>query len=107
VRSSLYRLPDTFESADDEWVKATLGSHIRLADILAEKGTPLARLPFRGAVYRIANPGSHSGTPSLFRKYFWNRSLIKRPWSPLWNLTHFRLITRRYEREFFGHRDAT
>ena len=46
----------------DKKVKDMLGSHRRIRDILKSKGVPLQPLPFRGAVYRVGNAGSHSGT---------------------------------------------
>jgi hypothetical protein len=79
-----------------------LGSHIRIADILAERGTPLATLPFRGAVYRVAHGGSHSKTPSLLVKYFLSRKALKRPRRMLGNLRKLRLVDARAKHEFFG-----
>ena len=79
IRSDLYDLPERFEDASLDWIKSMLGSHVRIADILAERGTPLATLPFRGAVYRVAHSGSHSKTPSLLVKYFLNWAALKRP----------------------------
>lgn len=102
VRSDLYGLPDAFEQASPEWIKSMLGSHIRIADILAERGTPLATLPFRGAVYRVAHKGSHSKTPSLLVKYFLNWAALKRPRQWLRNAGKLRLVGEAAKREFFG-----
>jgi hypothetical protein len=102
VRSDLYGLPDRFEGAPLEWIKTMLGSHIRIADTLAERGTPLQTLPFRGAVYRVGHAGSHSKTPSLLVKYFLNRTAIKRPRRMLRNLRRLRLVNGTVKREFFG-----
>ena len=102
IRSDLYGLPDRFEAASLDWIKSMLGSHIRIADILAERGAPLATLPFRGAVYRVAHSGSHSKTPSLLVKYFLNWAALKRPWRMLRNMRKLRLVGETARREFFG-----
>ncbi|WP_157014534.1 galactosyl transferase [Mesorhizobium xinjiangense] len=102
VRADLYGVPDRFEDASLDWIKSMLGSHVRIADILAERGTPLAALPFPGAVYRVAHKGSHSQAPSLLVKYFLSREAMKRPRRLLRNLGRLRLIGQAQEREFFG-----
>ena len=102
VRSDLYGLPERFEDASPDWIKSMLGSHHRITDILAERGTPLAKLPFRGAVYRVAHGGSHSRTPSLLVKYFFNRRALKRPAETLGKLRKLRLVGATARREFFG-----
>jgi hypothetical protein len=79
-----------------------LGSHVRVAEILAKRGTPLATLPFRGAVYRVANRASHSKTPSFLTKYFLNWSALKRPRGLLRNASRLRLVGETMKREFFG-----
>jgi hypothetical protein len=102
IRSDLYRLPDRFEDASPDWIKTMLGSHIRIAGILAERGTPLARLPFRGAVYRVAHAGSHSKAPSLLARYFLNWKELKRPGRMLRNAGKLRLVGEAARLEFFG-----
>jgi hypothetical protein len=102
VRSDLYGLPARFEDASFDWIKSMLGSHVRIADIMAERGTPLATLPFRGAVYRVAHAGSHSRTPSLLVKYFLNRKALRRPGEMLENVRKLRLVGGTAKREFFG-----
>lgn len=104
IRSDLYGIPDRFEDASPEWIKSMLGSHVRIAAILAERGTPLEPLPFRGAVYRIGHAGSHSGAPGIFRKYFWNRDLRYHPTEALRNLGRLKLLDENLRREFFGRR---
>jgi hypothetical protein len=101
VRADLYGLPDRFEDATPDWIKTMLGSHRQIAEILAERDHPLASLPFRGAVYRVANGGSHSRTPSLLSMFF-NRSELKRPGRLLRNAGRLRLVGRGARREFFG-----
>lgn len=102
VRSDLYGLPARFEDASPDWIKSMLGSHVRIAGILAERGTPLETLPFRGAVYRVAHGGSHSGAPSLVRKYFLSREAAARPRRMLRHLARLRLVDSHARREFFG-----
>ena len=102
IRSTLYGLPERFEAASLDWIKSMLGSHVRIADILAERGAPLATLPFRGAVYRVANEASHSKTPSLLIKYFLNRAALSHPRQLVRNARKLRLVSPVSRREFFG-----
>jgi hypothetical protein len=102
IRADLYGLPDRFADATPEWTKTMLGSHIQIGQILAERGAPLATLPFRGAVYRVAHGGSHSGTPSLLVRYFLNRAELRRPRRVLRNASRLRLVGRDAKQEFFG-----
>ena len=102
IRSDLYRLPERFEDASIEWIKSMLGSHVRIADILAGQGTPLAKLPFRGAIYRVAHGGSHSRAPSVVATYFLSWKALKRPRRFLRNAGKLRLLGGSAKREFFG-----
>jgi hypothetical protein len=102
IRSDLYDLPEHFEDASLEWIKSALGSHVRIADILAQRGTPLETLPFRGAIYRVAHKGSHSKAPSLLVKYFLSWQAMKRPRRLLRNIGKLRLVGATARREFFG-----
>ncbi|HEV2899232.1 MAG TPA: galactosyl transferase [Pseudaminobacter sp.] len=102
IRSDLYGMPEQFENASLDWIKSMLGSHVRIADILAGRGTPLAPLPFRGAVYRVAHKGSHSKAPSLLVKYFLSWEAMKRPRRLLRNLGKLRLVGETAKHEFFG-----
>lgn len=102
VRSDNYGLPERFEDASLDWIKSMLGSHVRIADILAGCGTPLMPLPFHGAVYRVAHGGSHSKAPSLLTKYFLSWEAFKRPRRLLRNLGKLRLVGDTAKREFFG-----
>lgn len=102
VRADLYGLPERFENASLDWIKTMLGSHVRIAGILAERGTPLMPLPFRGAVYRVAHGGSHSKAPSLVKKYFLSREALARPRRLLRHLGRLRLVGMDARREFFG-----
>ncbi|ARP67150.1 MULTISPECIES: galactosyl transferase [Mesorhizobium] len=102
IRSDLYGLPAKIEDAPIEWIKDTLGSHVRIAPALAKRGTPLNCLPFRAAVYRVAHQGSHNKTPSLMQMYFVSRSALKRPFRVARNLAGLRLLSARHRKEFFG-----
>ncbi|WP_054310537.1 hypothetical protein [Mesorhizobium sp. 1M-11] len=102
IRAALYSLPERFEDASLDWIKSMLGSHVRIADILANNGTPLAPLPFRGAVYRVGHAGSHSKAPSLLVKYFLSWEALKRPRRLLRNMGKLRLVDESAKREFFG-----
>jgi len=102
IRSDLYGLPERFEDASLDWIKSMLGSHMRIPEALAARGTPLRPLPFRGAIYRVAHGGSHSRAPSLVRTYLINRKMLKRPARLLGNLAKVRLVTADMRAEFFG-----
>ncbi|HET7602615.1 MAG TPA: hypothetical protein VFK36_06320 [Gemmatimonadales bacterium] len=102
IRSDLYGLPQCFEHADCDWIKATLGSHLRIAGILADAGTPLETLPFRGAIYRVAHPVSHSTAPSLLHTYFLSSKALRRPGRVLRDAVKLRWLNRKLRREFFG-----
>jgi hypothetical protein len=79
---------------------------VQLPQILAERGTPLKPLPFRGAVYRVANRGSHSQAPSLLVKYFLSWEALSQPMRVMRNLTRLRLVDEAAKCEFFGKRRA-
>jgi len=102
IRSDLYQLPDSFEAASTGYIKNRLGSHVKIGKILAEKGTPLSTLPFRGAVYRIGHAGAHSKSPKIIGQYFLNRYLVLRPHLLLRNLFKLRLVDNSFKRVFFG-----
>ena len=100
IRSDLYGLPAGLEDASPDWIKSMLGSHTRIARILAERGTPLESLPFRGAVYRVGYRGSHSRTPGLLRTHFLTWKFLRRPRLVLWNARQLRLVGPAHRREF-------
>ncbi|MDX3906475.1 MAG: galactosyl transferase [Pigmentiphaga sp.] len=102
VNAALYQLPDRFEDASEEWIKSMLGSHHQIPKILTDRGTPLQPLPFRGAVYRVAHPGSHSATPSLIRRYFVTKAALLKPSATIRNLRNLRRVDAQAQREFFG-----
>ena len=106
IRADSYEIPPTFESASTEWIKDMLGSHRRIRDILKGKGAPLRPLPFRGAVYRVGNAGSHSGTPGIGKLLIFNRNNIRRPDRSVRALFRLRHVGAGLAGEFFGASDT-
>lgn len=101
VRADLYDLPLRFEDASDAYVKSMLGSHIRIEGLLAERGTPLETLPFRGAIYRVGHAGAHSRSRSLWHRLT-RTGIVRRPRHFVRMITGLRLLTAARRREFFG-----
>lgn len=102
VRSDLYQLPPQFDDASPEYIKSMLGSHVALHRILDERNTPLQPLPFRGAVYRVGQSGSHSQMPGIVRQYFLNRQSLRHPGQWLKDATRLRIVSPAIRRQFFG-----
>lgn len=102
IRASHYGLPDTFESADDAYVKAMLGSHKKIDKILAQKGIELEDLPFRGAIYRVGHTESVTKSQKSMVINFGDRSQLRHPVSFLKKISKLRLLTPQIRREFFG-----
>ncbi|MET0382558.1 MAG: galactosyl transferase [Burkholderiaceae bacterium] len=102
VRADLIDLGIGDDEAGVAYVKRMLGSHIYIADDLAARGTPLAPLPFIGAVYRIGHAGSHSRSSSVLRTFLLNRWVLKSPRRTWRALRRFRLKTPAVDREFFA-----
>jgi hypothetical protein len=102
IRSDLYQLPNSLESAQESYLKSMLGSHIAIKGILSKRGTPLAPLPFLGAVYRIGHTGAHSKSNGLIRYLLLKRELIKRPDKVFSRIARIRLLDEPIRREFFG-----
>jgi hypothetical protein len=101
VRSDLIDLSGKDDDAGIAYLKRMLGSHIHIADDLAGQGTPLASLPFIGAVYRIGHSGSHSRSSSLLQTFLWRRWLFKSPRNLVRVLRRFSRRNREIDREFF------
>jgi hypothetical protein len=102
VRSDLYNLPQNIDEASVDYIKNMLGSHIRIGNILADNGTPLADLPFRGAIYRVGHVGAHSQSPKILKMYIFNRRTFINPFSLLKNILKLRLTTSSIRRTYFG-----
>ncbi len=102
VRSDLYGIPNSLETADDDYFRRALGSHVFIQGDLEAKGTPLQPLPFPGAVYRTGHGESHSRSNSILRQYFIKKSLLGRPAEFLRRLACLKVKSDKMEREFFG-----
>jgi hypothetical protein len=102
IRSDLYELPAVAAEWPDERIKEMLGSHRQIGLLLEQAGTPLAPLPFPGAIYRIGHAGNHSGKGGIADEYFWNRRYIRQPIAFTKNLLRLRPITKEVRQEFFG-----
>lgn len=102
VRSDLYNLPQDAASADVEWIKSMLGSHIQLPELLARRGVGLRSFPLRAIVYRVGHDGSHSRAPGILRKHVFNRGVVKNPMALISNLLRLRILRGSLRREFFG-----
>ncbi len=102
VRSDLYQIPQSVSAANDDYVKSYLGSHTKIEGILAERGSPLEVLPFRGAIYRVGHSGAHSRSTSLLYGHIFNPRLMSTPGKWLRNVFGLRRVNAAVRREFFG-----
>jgi len=102
VRADIYQLPASFELADEEYIKTMLGSHVKIGKILEDRKTPLADLPFPGAIYRIGHSNAHSKSPQLLKLYLFNKQLLSKPLTLLQNIFSFRYLDTALKKEFFG-----
>jgi hypothetical protein len=101
IRADLLHLPERFEDATDEYVCRTIGSHKFIKKDLEEAGTPLACLPFPGAVYRIGHPDTASNSSSLL-SHVLKRYHLRTPILLLRKILRFRFLNGARAREFFG-----
>ena len=102
IRADLYELPASAAAASEAYIKQRLGSHIFIEELLAQRGTPLAPLPFAGAVYRIGHAGAHSGSMGVVRTFVLKRRNFEVPMSLLRALLRLRPLTPSVRQEFFG-----
>lgn len=102
VRSDAYGLPASFDEATPEFIKSMIGSHQKIHGLLAERGVHLQDLPFRGAIYRVGQSGSHSQAPGILRKHFLNRKALGNPLQWLRDFSRLRLLNSAVRTEFFG-----
>jgi hypothetical protein len=101
VRADLYGLPAREEDASETYVKRMLGSHIFIADDLARGGTPLAPLPFPGAIYRIGHRGAHSQSSRLAATVFLKKKVLSDPRALIDNVRRLRPVNGAVRDEFF------
>ena len=102
IRADLLAVPATFSDADPDYIKLMLGSHIANQEVLRNRNTPLAPLPFAGGVYRVAHSQAHSLSDSLFSQYFFNFKNLIRPHRFLINLINLKKMNSRFRSQFFG-----
>ncbi len=102
INSDLYELPETFEDADMENVKLMMGSHVKIKQVLDERGKPISPLPFIGAVYRIGHRNAHSKSVGLIEHFFFHKYLLRSPVKLLKLLSSLSLLTSRGRRDFWG-----
>ena len=102
IRTDLFSLPASMHSATDTYVKNMLGSHVFITKYLTEQGTPLAPLPFAGAIYRTGHSGSHSCSKNILSTYLLHRWLLASPKELARRVCRLRLLSGSLRREFFG-----
>lgn len=101
VRADLLNLPADGEYASPAYVARTLGSHKFIKRDLEMRGTPLAPLPFPGAIYRMGHSDTASGSSSMVR-YSLRKESLRRPISLARELAKFRYVGAKLAHEFFG-----
>jgi hypothetical protein len=101
VRSDLYQLPSSLETADETYIKRMIGSHLFLHDHLDQTGNPLEPLPFVGAIFRTNHPESGSQSSTL-KRYFFRRQMLTNPKVFYHRVRRLHLKTRRIDEEFMG-----
>jgi hypothetical protein len=100
IRADLLDLPDSAAAAHEEYICRTLGSHKFIKRDLEQRGTPLAPLPFPGAVYRMGHADTATGSSGMIR-YNLRKESFDRPLSLVRQLAKFRFIGPGLAREFF------
>ncbi len=100
IRRDLYGVLERAGQIDIDAVKRRLGSHIFIHHDLAAAGQPLPPLPFPGAVYRIGNSQSASGTGKLFGAMTPPRRFVRHPLSSARRLLRYRRVTTTLRNEF-------
>jgi len=101
IRSDLYNLPTGLESVDPTYILRMFGSHTFLKDALDVAGTPLAPLPFVGAVYKTEHAESFLKFGGISKFFLGERAFLN-PRKLYRRLRRLRIKTHRVEVEFFG-----
>jgi hypothetical protein len=104
IRADLLDLPQNQQDASVSYIRYRMGSHKFIKTALDEQATPLLPLPFVGAIYRIGHSGSVSSSSGLFRHIFAPSDIVLRPHRTFARLIRLRLLSAKYEFEFFGRR---
>lgn len=100
IRRDLFGILECDNQPNIDAIKRRLGSHIFIHHDLAADGLPLEALPFPGAVYRIGNSQSTSGTGSLFDAMTPARLFLTRPRQTLRKLLFYRQVSKNLRKEF-------
>jgi len=103
IRADLLPLPARLDNASEAYIRRTLGSHKFIKRDLAEAGTPLALLPFAGAIYRMGHSASVSGSHGVVSQFI-NRWALHRPQKMASDIANFRYLGANLADEFFGGR---
>lgn len=121
IHSRLLRIPQKLEDTDFDYAGRTLGDHVFVRADLEAAGTPLAPLPFPGAVYRVGHKNSASLSVSMYSRML-NTSImrsqdgleqklryskrylqnLRMPGEIIRGLLRMRPITQALRQEFFG-----
>jgi glycosyltransferase involved in cell wall biosynthesis len=104
VRTALYELPASVESADPDYLRRIFGSHVFIREYLEERGEPLQPLPFVGAIYRVGHAGAHSKSAGLIKQVFFNRELLRNPLKLVGRFARLRLLDADVRHHFWGRR---
>lgn len=100
IRRDLYGVFERAGEPDMAAIKRRLGSHIFIHHDLVAEGRPLSNLPFPGAVYRIGNAQSTSGSGTLFAEMTPPRRFLKHPLSNGRRLLRYRRAGTALRNEF-------
>jgi len=100
VRREFLEVPEKFEHATPDYIKTVLGSHMSYAGQLAKFDRIMKPLPFPGAVYRVNHQGSHSQTPSVLRRFVFNRTTLANPAMLISRISNLRPVSRNIRAEF-------
>lgn len=101
IKKQLYQLPARFNDASEDYIKTMLGSHVKISNILAAQGSPLTRLPFLGAIYRVGHSGSHSSSPKIL-KMLLKKQYLFRPHKLISAIFGIRIVNDKVKQEYFG-----
>lgn len=100
IRADLFRFPKTIDEASEHEIKTIYGSHITIVDYLLEKGITLQSIPFKAAIYRVGYAGSHSLAPTLKKRIF-NKKILLRPLRFISHLMNLRFLSAQIKNSFF------
>ena len=92
-------LPPKLEAADETYLRQWFGSHKFAKRLLAQAGTPLAPLPFPGAIYRVGHADAVSASSAIWRHFLPRR---QRLFPQLRSLARLRLLTSKLRTEYFA-----